>query len=320
MDTQRDHDHLTQLWRTGSRRLRPQHVPEASERDPFSPRLLVALSLACSESGAIVHRILVDLPPILRESPLLVLSPHFDDAALSCAALLAREEPIDVLTVFAGQPDPPRQGAWDRLTGFSDSTESNRVRRAEEQTAFAGSPHRVTFLDLVELEYFTGPRTGDDAEPIAAAASRWLEENRHGVVAVPAGAGRSSGLITRVWRRMGMRVPVRHLDHVFVRDAALDAVPFHSGAEAVLYEEFPYLWGGAADGEVRLIARTRGLSAELVVTSVDPRDKASRISVYTSQVPHLTVQGRRVDLAENLPEEERYWILYSEAARRAPLA
>jgi LmbE family N-acetylglucosaminyl deacetylase len=254
---------------------------------------------------------LAGLPSILRESPLLVFSPHFDDAALSCAALIARKEPIDVLTVFAGQPDSPRQGAWDRLTGFSDSTESNRVRRAEEQAAFAGSPHRLAFLDLVELEYLTGPRTRDDAEPIAAAVSGWLDENPHGVVALPAGAGRRSGLITRARRRMGVRVPLRHRDHVFVRDAALDAVPFHLGAEAVLYEEFPYLWGGAADGEVRLIARRRGLSAELIVTSVDTRAKASGISVYTSQVPHLTVQARRVDLAENLPEKERYWILHS---------
>jgi LmbE family N-acetylglucosaminyl deacetylase len=258
---------------------------------------------------------LVGLPQILRDSPLLVLSPHFDDAALSCAALIAREKPIDVLTVFAGEPDPPRQGAWDRRTGFSDSTESNRARRAEEHAAFAGSPHRLTFMDLVELEYLTGPRAPDDAKTIEAAASRWLEENPHGVVALPAGAGRRASLITRFRRRMGVQIPLRHLDHVFVRDAGLDAVPFYSGAEALLYEELPYLWGGAADSEVGLIAHTRRLSAELIITRVDSRAKASRISAYTSQVPHLTVRGRRVDLAESLPEEERYWVLRSEATR-----
>jgi hypothetical protein len=243
-----------------------------------------------------------------------VLSPHFDDAALSCAALIAREKPIDVLTVFSGQPDPPRQGAWDRRTGFSDSTESNRARRAEEDAAFASTPHRLTFLDLVELEYLGGLRAPDDAKTIAAAASGWLEENSHGLVAVPAGAGRRAGPITRFRRRMGVQIPLRHLDHVFVRDAALDAVPFHSGAEAVLYEEFPYIWGGPASGEVALITRTRGLSAELVVTSIDPDAKASRISVYASQVPHLSVQGKRVDLPENLPGKERYWVLRSAAS------
>jgi hypothetical protein len=256
------------------------------------------------------------LSSILHEAPLLLLSPHFDDVALSCAALLAREKPIDVLTVFAGEPVPPRQGKWDRVTGFSDSTESRRVRQAEEQAAFADTPHRLAFLDLVESEYLAGPRTQKDAESIAAAVVDWLEQKPGGAIAVPAGAGRLPGpLRAKVRRLMGDYVAFRHPDHVFLRDAALDAAVSRPGARAVLYDEFPYLLERAGDGEVRHIARSRGLSAELIVAPVDPRAKASRISVYTSQVPHLTLQGRRVDLAENLPEEERYWILHSKAAR-----
>ena len=250
------------------------------------------------------------LPAVLRDAPLLLLSAHFDDAVLSCAALIAREEPVDLLTVFAGHPTPPRQGKWDRVTGFADSAESRRVRRAEEQSAFADTPHRLGFLDLVEAEYLAGSRTPDDAKPIAAATGRWLEQNLGGVVAVPAGAGRNPGLITTARRRMGTRVPLRHPDHLFVRDSALDEVEA-ANAQAVLYEEFPYLWGEAAEGEVRRIARSRGVSAERVVVQVDVRSKAARIAVYASQVPHLTVRGRRVDVAEHLPEEERYWILSS---------
>jgi LmbE family N-acetylglucosaminyl deacetylase len=248
------------------------------------------------------------LPGVLRNAPLLLLSAHFDDAALSCAALIAREEPIDLLTVFAGNPTPPRQGKWDRVTGFADSGESRSVRRAEEHSAFADTPHRLAFLDLVEAEYLSGTRAQDDAKPIAAATSRWVEQNHGGVVAVPAGAGRDRGLITTVLRRMGIRAPLRHPDHLFVRDTALDAVAA-ANAQAVLYEEFPYLWGEAAEAEVRRITRSRGMSAERVVAQVDVRSKAARIAVYASQVPHLTVRGRRVDVAEHLPGEERYWIL-----------
>lgn len=252
----------------------------------------------------------------LREAPLLLLSPHFDDAALSCAALLAREKPIDVLTVFAGEPMPPRQGKWDRVTGFADSTDSRRVRKAEEQAAFADTPHKLAFLDLIESEYMSGPREQDDAAPIAAAVVGWLEQNPGGAISAPAGAGRLPGLLRAKARRlMGDYVAFRHPDHVFLRDAALDAVVSRPGAWAVLYDEFPYLFERAADGEVLRIARSRGLAAELVVTPVDPRAKALRISVYTSQVPHLAFRGRRVDLAENLPEEERYWILHSKNAR-----
>jgi hypothetical protein len=241
---------------------------------------------------------------------LLLLSPHFDDVALSCAALLAREKPIDVLTVLAGAPEPPRQGAWDHVTGFADSTESRRARRAEEQAGFADSPHRLAFLDLLELEYLTGPRAPSDAQSIAATASRWLEQNPCGVVALPAGAGRKPGsLLARLRRLTGASAPLRHPDHLFVRDAALDMAVSRADARAVLYEEFPYVWGGAADGEVRRLARSRSLSAECVALQVDRRCKAARIAVYASQVPHLSVGGRRVDLAEDLPEEERYWIL-----------
>jgi LmbE family N-acetylglucosaminyl deacetylase len=255
------------------------------------------------------------LPKPLHDAPLLLLSPHFDDAALSCAALISRKKPIDVLTVFAGEPAPPRQGKWDRVAGFVDSAESRRVRQAEERAAFGTTPHRLDFLDLLELEYLIGPRTRADAESIALAASRWLENNPGGVVALPAGAGRSPGLITRAQRLIGMRKPLRHEDHVFVRDSALDAVASQADAHAVLYEDFPYLWGEAADKEVRRVTRSRGLSAECVVVQVDRPSKATRIAAYASQAPHLSVRGRRVDVADNLPEEERYWILQSKTAR-----
>lgn len=263
------------------------------------------------DRGAGLYRptLLTGVPGFLLETPLLLLSPHFDDAALSCAALIARKEPIDVLTLFAGSPQPRRQGKWDRVTGFADSAESRRVRQAEERSAFADTPHRLAFLDLVEAEYLSAPRAQDDAKEIEAATSRWLEQNFGGVVAVPAGAGRIPGLITAVRHRLGLRGPLRHRDHLFVRDVALDVVAAYADAQAVLYEEFPYLWGQAADDEVRRITRSRGLFAERVVVHVDVQSKAARIGVYTSQVPHLTFRGRRVDAGENLPEEERYWIL-----------
>ena len=40
--------------------------------------------------------------------PLLLVSPHLDDAALSCAALLERDEPITVLDVFTLVHEPDR--------------------------------------------------------------------------------------------------------------------------------------------------------------------------------------------------------------------
>src|SRR5262249_12184752 len=201
--------------------------------------------------GGMVHAVVAGLPRTLREEPLLLLSPHPDDVALSCAALLARAEPIDVLTVFAGSPDPPRQGSWDRVTGFVDSNESRPVRLAEERAAFAGGPHRLALLDVLEAQYLTGPRPPGDARPIAAAVVGWLEPHPRGLVAAPAGAGRApQRLRTRVRRLVGAGstyTPARHPDHVFVRDAVLDVLQSREDARPVLYEEFPYLWTRAAD-------------------------------------------------------------------------
>src|SRR5437879_5957076 len=103
---------------------------------------------------------------MLYERPLLLLSPHFDDAVLSCAALLARERPLDVLTIFTGVPNPPRQSAWDRTTGFADSTQSVAARRAEEQAAFSGGRHGLAFLDLLETEYVSEALGPETTEPI----------------------------------------------------------------------------------------------------------------------------------------------------------
>jgi GlcNAc-PI de-N-acetylase len=250
------------------------------------------------------------LPRALRNGPLLLVSPHPDDAALSCAALIARDEPIDILTVFTRTPDPPQQGPWDRDTGFASSADSMPMRLREERTAFASTPHRLALLGALEIQYVPDARPPRDAEMLAAALVSWLERHPDGVVAVPAGAGLIPGRIrSRMHRLLGRHGPVRHPDHTFVRDVALDALASHEGAQAVLYEELPYLWGMPADGEVRRVARERGTVSERVVVAVDRVSKAGRIATYETQVPALVDRGRRVDVADDLPDNERYWLL-----------
>lgn len=215
---------------------------------------------------------------------MLLVSPHCDDAALSCSALLERREPVDVLTVFGGSPEPPRRGYWDERCGFADSAEAVRVRREEELRALAG--HRVTFLELLEDQYLDGPRAPADASVIEQAVARWT-----GLVAAPAAAGRTGRLarLRRSW------VP-QHPDHVFVRDAVLRA----AHGPVLLYEEFPYARTGTGRGP-------RG--AQLLVLPVDRVAKARRISAYVSQLPYLGSPDEAFDRPEALPDEERYWRL-----------
>ncbi len=253
-----------------------------------------------------------ELPAPLRERPLLLLEPHLDDAALSCAALLAREAPIDVFAVLVGRPDPPQQGSWDRLTGFASSDESIAARIEEEQTALADTPHRLALGDLLEGQYLNGGRRRrEDAGALASAIWNWLDLAGRGIVAVPAGAGSPLRRTDRVLRRLGASTasPLQHPDHLFVRDAAVEALDARSDGQILFYEEFPYRWGSPADREIDRIARSRRRPLEAITIMVDRRVKADRIRKYASQVAYLTIRGRDIASSTHLPVDERYWLL-----------
>jgi LmbE family N-acetylglucosaminyl deacetylase len=240
-----------------------------------------------------------------------VVSPHLDDATLSCAALLARTDAVDVLTVFAGGPDPPWQGSWDYECGFANSFESLLVRRAEEQAAFADTPHRLTSLTLLDAQYVDWQRGDEEVKALGEAIRAWAVEVVGGAVAVPAGAGRHVG---RVRARLARALDVgpaedRHPDHVFVRDVALGVLRELPDVVPILYEELPYAWGGSAAGEARRTAAAGGWQAVEAVIGVDRTAKAARIGAYASQLPHLTLDGAKLDVAANLPPVEHYWRL-----------
>jgi hypothetical protein len=242
----------------------------------------------------------------LPTGPLLLVSPHLDDAILSCAALVERTEPIDVLTVCAGAPDPPRRGWWDEETGFASSAESIPARLAEDRAAFDATPHRLSYLGLFEGQYFDGERPAEDAETIRTAVVTWLAAQRgEGTVALPAGAGGRGGRRGRLLRLVGRSGnPLPHGDHVFVREAALGAP-----APLLLYEELPYLFGSRADGQVRRVARMLGRRVQELTQPVDRQAKARRIAAYASQIPHISPDEGRLDDPAMLPSTERYWLL-----------
>jgi LmbE family N-acetylglucosaminyl deacetylase len=251
----------------------------------------------------------------IPSGPLLLVSPHLDDAILSCAALVHRAESIEVLTIFAGSPDPPQRGWWDERCGFENSTESMATRRREDAAAYAGTPHRLEYLELLELQHVPG-RTTDDRDEIARAMRTWLGDRPTGTVALPAGAGCPMGRLAR-WRRRLRREtcsPPQHPDHVFVRDIGLEIVG-DSSATALLYEELPYLWGGAADAEAANAAAAGGRRADRLEIDIDRERKAQRIAAYASQIPHISPDEGRLDDATILPPRERYWLLRASTSR-----
>jgi hypothetical protein len=246
---------------------------------------------------------------LIPGGPLLLVSPHLDDAVFSCAALVERPEPIDVLTVASGAPDPPRQGWWDVQCGFASSAESVPARLAEDDAAFAGTPHRRSYLGLLELQY-RPRRTAAEADLLAASVREWAAANPAGTVAVPAGAGCSPRRAAR-WRRRLLRrscSPPQHPDHVWVRDTVLDELAARE-ATPLLYEEVPYLWGEPADAEVERAASRGRFDAEPLTAEVDPTRKAERIAAYASQIAEISPSRGRLDDPATLLPQERYWLL-----------
>lgn len=277
----------------------------------------------------------MSFPP---DGPLLIVSPHLDDAALSCGALIARPDPVEILTVFTGRPVPPRVTDWDRACGFSDSDEAIAARLDEERAAFADTPHRLHRLDLLQWRYLTGPRTPADGETIGGWITRWVDAaGPVATVAVPACAGRQyegatsilrtpggsrrarikrrlgpPGRILSAWVKRGLRLgetPVVHDDHRAVRDAALPVLVGRLDVAVLLYEEIPYLWGQPADEEVQRVAAAVAGAAHPMSIEIERGAKARRVGAYRSQIDHLFTNGCPLDDPEGLPPVERYWRL-----------
>lgn len=118
--------------------------------------------------------------------PILVLSPHLDDAVFSAWSLIDRPG-SEVWTVFAGIPDEDVVTEWDRRNGYSSGASLIRTRRTEDDVALQGITHR--HFDFLERAYTTRALQKDDMHSLVLAVAEWALDHPNGVVAVPAGAG-----------------------------------------------------------------------------------------------------------------------------------
>lgn len=252
--------------------------------------------------------------PSVPEGPLLVVSPHMHDAALSCAALLDRGQSVTVLDVCTLVPEPDRSTEWDRRCGFSSAKEAMAVREAEEAEAYADSPHEVLAVDLLEGQYRDDLRGAMDERRLHEAVSGWLDRYGGGTVVLPAGAGLTVGLAPGVWARVraalsGHRVVHADPDHLWARDVVLQLLRDRPDVRVWLYEELPHCRSRPADAAVDLVAEWSGRRAERVVLRVDRARKAKRLAAYGSQMPAM-FRGGLKHLARRVPPDERYWILH----------
>ena len=202
---------------------------------------------------------------------MIVLSPHCDDAVLSCWSLLTGAEDVQVITVFAGLPPAgARLESWDRITGAADPRSRMEERRREDRRALALAGREPVLLDFLEQPYReTEPAVAELASAIATHVAR------HALVYAPAAIK-------------------RHPDHVLTRAAALSL-----GVDVGLYAELPYAtrfgWPawmtGREDGDVDIDAYwgayLDGRPTALPLSLAQRRSKLRAMRTYRSQFAGL---------------------------------
>lgn len=220
------------------------------------------------------------------------LSPHLDDAALSCGGQIARAtrngEKVLVITVFTGDA-PAGDSPGDALSPLASELHALwglganpfAARRAEDRAACA--------ILGADFEHWGFP----DAIYRRGADGAWLHPSRRELLAPPqeADGGLLSGLTRRLSALSGLTVrgPLAvggHVDHRLVR-AALAAADL-PGLE--LYEDFPY----ARSRKQRWLARGFALGWSSRTLALEPRDidcKIAAIECFGSQLAAVFASG-----------------------------
>jgi len=197
--------------------------------------------------------------------PILVISPHLDDAVLSMGEFLASWPGATVMTVFAGAPSPRQVTTFDVHSGFRDSDDAMASRWDEDDRAClaVGSvPMRAEMLDGQYVEVRDEPAAIAQIEGLIAGTAAKL-----GTVRVVAPLG------------------IAHPDHILVATAAARVALYHD-VEMWCYEELP---NRVAMPEEVAPALHRwssvGLNPGLSFLGVGPLDmKKAAIACYESQL------------------------------------
>jgi LmbE family N-acetylglucosaminyl deacetylase len=246
------------------------------------------------------------------------LSPHLDDAVLSCGGSIYRQaqrgESVAVLTVFSASPSPGEplspfaqslHDRWRASTPAAHFDDPPAARRAEDRRALAALGENVAVIHhtLPDCIYRRDPATGaalyasesaifgpvDPADPALAALRRLPPLPPGAVLFAPLAVG-------------------GHVDHRLLRKVVLacDAPP--GGIR--FYEDYPY---AARPGAVE--AALAGADWESVVVPLDEAalsTKIASIAEYHSQIstfwPDLDAMAAAIRAYTRAVGGERFWL------------
>jgi LmbE family N-acetylglucosaminyl deacetylase len=198
-----------------------------------------------------------------------IISPHLDDAALSCWHLIEQPD-SSVVTVFAGVPEPGTTTSWDRMCGEPDSVALMQSRVVENAQALSSTGTKIVNLPYLDCQYQSDAR---DIEDIAASV---LAVTCDGVeLFLPIGVGRSGK---------------QHTDHLSVMRLAKSLMD--RGRVVSFYADIPYalsltrLSRWPTKLSVGLIEQALGIKLELSVHELSPEQrtrKKTALKAYKTQ-------------------------------------
>jgi LmbE family N-acetylglucosaminyl deacetylase len=215
---------------------------------------------------------------------LLVVSPHLDDAVLSCGLLLAAHPDALVCTVFASPPKARMTTEWDRASGFANAFEAMRTRRSEDARALSALGASPIHLPFCDAQYLSPP----SHEVLVQALIETFGEVKPATLLNPVG--------------------LFHSDHAMVADACLSSMQSFDDATVLAYEDVPYRKIPRILQDRLSVLLQRGFIGEpldIANLETDPhhqRLKQTALAHYESQLRAFSPAGRA-----GLDSPERYW-------------
>lgn len=220
-----------------------------------------------------------------------VVSPHFDDAAMGAGYLLLACPGSTVVTVFGGPParypDPPSE--WDALGGFVAGDDVVAVRRDEDAAALAVLGARPHWLEFVDHQYLApeARATPEQVAPVLAAA---IDAAQPTAVVLP----------------LGLANP----DHIVTHDAGIRLAAQRPDLAWFAYEDagYKHLPGMLAWRVAKLFRSDLWPTPMIVPTVQDHARKRAAIECYRSQLGPLNRDhALEARLDGNVPEP--FWML-----------
>ena len=194
---------------------------------------------------------------------IVVVSPHFDDAAMGAGHLLASYPDTTVITVLGGPPPayPDEPSEWDALGGFEPGDDVVAARRLEDVAAMAVLESDYRWLEFADHQYLAPADrpTPDDVAPTLASVIDEIDP-------------------TAVFFPMGLGNP----DHVMVHDAAT------AGASRATRPGLVLLRGPRLQAHPRAAGLAGGQAAALAPLA-DAGHRAARARRGTQAQGHLVL-------------------------------